>query len=64
MLAKNACQGVAEIAQQMPAIGNLDRIRSTGPHAVGIVAGSIAGDDFNAGMRLQPRLDSLGVKGG
>ena len=61
MSVKDACQGVAEIAQQMPPIGNLDRIRSTGPHAVGIVAGPIAGDDLDAGMRLQPRLDSLGL---
>jgi hypothetical protein len=42
-------------------IGNLDRIRSTGPHAVGIVAGPIPGDDLDAGMRLQPRLDSFGL---
>ena len=45
----------------MPAIGNLDRIRSTGPHAVGMAAGPIAGDDLDAGMRLQPRLDSLSL---
>jgi len=61
MLIKDTCQGVAKIAQKMPPIRNLNRIRSTGPHAVGIVAGAIAGDDLDAGMRLQPRLDSLGL---
>jgi hypothetical protein len=60
MLIKDTCQGVAKIAQKMPPIRNLNRIRSTGPHAVGIVAGAIVGDDLDAGMRLQPRLDSLG----
>ena len=61
MSVKDARQGVAEISQQMPAIRNLNRFRSTSPHAVGIVAGAIAGDDLDAGMRLQPRLDSLGL---
>ena len=59
MSVKDARQGVAKIAQTMPAIRHLNRIRSTGPHAVGIVAGPIPGDDLDAGMRLQPRLDSL-----
>jgi hypothetical protein len=45
----------------MPAIRNLNRIWGTSPHAVGIVAGPIAGDDLDAGMRLQPCLDSLGL---
>ena len=60
MSVKDARQGVAEIAQKMPPIGNLDRFRSAGPNPVGIAASLIPGDDLDAGMRLQPRLDSPG----
>jgi hypothetical protein len=61
MSVKDARQGVAKVSQQMPAIGNLDCFRSTSPNTIGIVAGPIPGDDLDAGMRLQPRLDSLGL---
>jgi hypothetical protein len=61
MSVKDARQGVAEIAQKMPAIRNLDRFRSAGPNTIGIAAGPIPGDDLDTGMLFQPRLDRLGL---
>src|SRR3954447_21842369 len=57
---ESVAHGIAQIAQQVEAIGNLDRLRSAGANAVGEGAGAVAGDDLDAGMRLQPGGDGLG----
>ena len=41
--------GIVEVAQEMPPIADLDRIRSAGSDAVGIAAGAITGDDLHPG---------------
>ncbi len=56
---ESVADGVAEIAQQVEAVGNLDRLRSAGPDTVGIGAGPVAGDDLDAGVCLQPGGDGL-----
>ena len=45
---------LAEVAQQMPSISDLDRIWRTLPHAVGVGAGPVTGNDLDAGMLTQP----------
>jgi hypothetical protein len=52
---KSSCHGIVEVAQEMPPIADLDRIRSAGSDAVG----AITGDDLSAGMRLQPSRDRV-----
>jgi hypothetical protein len=54
-------QGVAEIAQEMPAVPDLDGLGCAAPDPVGIAAGTVAGDDLDARMALQPRLNRLRV---
>ena len=51
--------GVAEIAHEMKAIGDLTRLGCAAAHAVGIRPMPIAADDPNRGMRLQPRGDRI-----
>ena len=58
---ESVAHGIAEIAQQVEPVGHLDRLRSAGANAVGIGAGPVAGDDLDAGMRLQPGGDGLGT---
>jgi hypothetical protein len=60
MAVESVAHGIPEIAQQVEAIGNLDRLRSPDSNAVGIGAGPVAGDDLDAGMGLQPGGDGLG----
>ena len=64
MAVESVAHGIAEIAQQVEPVGNLDRLRSPGANAVGIGAGPVAGDDLDAGMRLQPGGDGLGLRSG
>ena len=52
--------GVAEVAQQVPAVRDLDRARGAAADAVGVGAGAVAGDDFDARVRLQPPRQRLG----
>jgi hypothetical protein len=47
--------GIAQIAHEMKAVGDLPRLRRTAAHAVGIGSVPIATDDPNRGMGLQPR---------
>src|SRR3954468_12817930 len=61
MTRESAAPGIAQIAQQVEAVGHLDRLRSAGAHAVGKGTGPVAGDDLDAGMRLQPGGDGLGT---
>src|SRR4051812_18176531 len=56
---ESVTHGIAQIAQQVETVGNLDSIRSAGANAVGKGAGPVAGDDLDAGMRLQPGGDGL-----
>ena len=52
--------GVAEVPQQVPAVADLDGLGRSLAHAVGINAGPVPGDDFNARVGLQPRGQALG----
>ena len=45
---------LAEVAEQVPSIGDLDGIRGTLPDAIGVGAGMIAGDDLDARPVPQP----------
>jgi hypothetical protein len=54
-------QGVAEVAQQVPAVGDLDRLRRAAADAVGVGAGAVTRDDLHAGVGPQPRPDGLRV---
>ena len=58
---ESVAHGVAQIAQQVEPVGNLDRLRSAGTNAVGKGTGPVAGDDLDAGMILQPGGDGLGT---
>ncbi|HEV3288664.1 MAG TPA: hypothetical protein VG123_06700 [Streptosporangiaceae bacterium] len=50
-----------QVVPQMPAIGDLDRVRRARPGALGVVAGPVPADDSRAGMRRQPRLQAGGL---
>ncbi len=50
----NGADGIAEVAQQMPAVCHLDRVRRTLAHAVRIGAGPVARDDLDPGVPAQP----------
>jgi len=43
----------------MPAVSDLDRLRSPLPRAIGIGAGAVATNDLDAGMRPQPGGEGL-----
>jgi hypothetical protein len=47
-------QHITKVSQQVPAVGDLDRIPGTLPRTIGIGAAAIATDDLNTGMRLKP----------
>lgn len=51
--------GVAEIAQEVPPVGHLNRIGSALPDPVGIGAGAVPGDDFDAGTLPKPIRERL-----
>jgi hypothetical protein len=51
---EQALEQVAEVRQQMPAIGDLDGIRCSLSGAIGIGAAPITADDLNTGVCLQP----------
>ena len=61
MAVENPGQSIAEVAQKMPAIHDLDRGWSAGPHTVGVGPGPVTGNDLHARMRLQPRRNRLRV---
>ncbi len=50
-----------QVVPQMPAIGDLDRVRRARPGALSVVAGPVPADDLRAGMRRQPRLQRGGL---
>ena len=47
-------QGIGTVAQEMPTVGDLERLRCALPDAVGIGASPIAGHDLDRGIPLQP----------
>lgn len=61
MAVENPGQSITEIAQKVPAIRDLDGVRSAGPNAVGVSAGAVAGNDLHPGMGFQPRRHRLRV---
>lgn len=50
----HALQGLAEVAEQMPAVGGLHGIRCPLPHGIGVGAGAVAGDNLDPFMALEP----------
>ena len=50
----DALQGGAQVAEQVPAVGNVGRVRSPCSHPIGEGAGAVASDDLDAGMAAQP----------
>jgi len=61
MAVNHGANGIAEVAQEVPAIGHLDRVRRTLTDPVCIGARTVAGDDLNSGMLTQPRSECLGL---
>ena len=53
--------GIAEIAQQAPAVRHLDRRRRPLMDPVGIGAGTVTRDDLDPGMLTKPRRQRLGL---
>ena len=56
--------GVTQIPQQVPAVGDLDGIGRTLARAVGVDAGPVSGDDLDAGVGPQPRGQALSCRSG
>lgn len=53
--------GGAKVVPEVEAVGHLDRVRCTGPGAVGVGADSVTTDDLGAGMLAQPAREGRGV---
>jgi hypothetical protein len=51
---------LGQVVRQMPAVGDLDRRWSAVRRAVGVLAGSIARNDLDAGMGFEPSGKGLG----
>jgi len=52
-------QGVAEVAQKVPAVRDLDGLGRAAANAVGVSTGAVTRDDVDAGMVVQPSPDRL-----
>jgi hypothetical protein len=50
-----------QVVPQMPAVGDLDRVRRSCLGALGVVAGPVPADDSRAGTFFQPRLEAGGL---
>ena len=61
MPASGVAQRVTEIAQQVPAVGDLDSARSAATGTISVGTGPIAGDDLDTGIALEPCLDAAGM---
>ena len=46
-----------QVVPQMPAVGDLDRLRGAVPGALGVGPGPVAADHLRTGMGLQPGLE-------
>ena len=53
--------GVAKVAQHVPAISDLDGLRSAVAGTLGVGAGAIARDDLHSGVIPQPGREGLGL---
>ena len=53
--------GIAEIAQQVPAVRHLDRLRCALADPVGVGAGTVARDDLDPGMLTKPLRQCLSL---
>jgi len=56
---EHALDHLAHIGEEMPAVGDLGRLRSPLARAVGIGPGAVATNDRDAGMRAQPGGEGL-----
>jgi hypothetical protein len=56
--------GLAEVAPQMPPVGDLDRLGSADPGALGIERGPVLADDLDARPLRRPRGQRGGLPGG
>ncbi len=57
----HAADRIAKVAQQVPAIRDLDRVRRTLPHAVRVGAGPVARDNLDARVLTQPPGQGVGL---
>lgn len=55
-----AFDGLAEVAPDVPAISNLDRLGCPAVGAVGVGAGAVAADDLHTGVLLEPGGQGVG----
>ena len=61
MAIDHGADGVAEVAQQVPPAGHLNRTGRTLADAVCIGARTVASDDLDPGVLTQPRCKCLGL---
>ncbi len=54
MLADDLLDGLHEVVPQVPAVGDLNRVRGAGPDAFGVCAGPVTADELQPGMGAQP----------
>ncbi len=57
---QQALEHVAQVGEQVPAIGHLDRARRALARTVGIGPAAIAADNLGTGVRFQPRFQARG----
>jgi len=50
VVAGDPVDGVGQVAEQVPAIGHLDRIRRADSGTFGVASGAVSADDLRAGM--------------
>ena len=51
--------GITEVAQQMPTVSNLNRVRRPLANTVGVGAGTVTCDGLNNGVLAKPRGQSV-----
>ncbi len=61
MPVEHPLQGIGAVAQQMPAVADLECLGRALPDAVGVGAGPVAGHDLDRGMPLQPGGEGAGL---
>ena len=61
MVAGHGADGIAKVAQQVPAVGHLDRIRCSLAHAIRVGAGPVARDDLDPGVLTKPSGQGVGL---
>jgi hypothetical protein len=60
MARHRALDGLAEVVPEMPAVGDLDRLRCAAGGAIGVGAGPVPADDADTGMAGQPFGQGVG----